>query len=100
MVDRLIKAHPEPVVIPIAVVKEGSVPWRLSLVGTFLDAPFPYVRFKLDLVLFGTPKKIGKCFPMNHGFFIFRFTSSKDKDRALLGGLWVLDDAVLALRPW
>ena len=37
---------------------------------------------------------------MNHGFLMFRFTSSSDRDRGLLEGPWVLDDAVLAVRPW
>lgn len=37
---------------------------------------------------------------MNHGFFVFRFTSVSDRDKVLLEGPWVLDDAILAVGPW
>ena len=31
--------------------------------------------------------------PMNHEFYVFRFISPLDRDKILLEGLWVLDDA-------
>jgi len=37
---------------------------------------------------------------LSHGFFIFRFTTVEDRDRVLLQGPCVLNDAVLAMGPW
>jgi len=45
------------------------------------------------------PESDRETIPWNHGFFVFCFTLPSDRDRALLDGTLVVDDATISLQP-
>ena len=99
-INRLRYAYPQKVHIPKAFIPDGSLSWSCSLVGKFLGRCPPAEIVSRRLGTLWSLQGEWELFPMNHGFFVFHFTSSSNRDRVLLEGPWVLDVAVLFVGPW
>jgi len=61
----------------------------------FLGRLIQLQHVQIGLGSLWNPQQEWEVIPMNHGFFIFPFTSLENKDRVLLGSLWVLNGHVL-----
>ena len=70
------------------------------MVYKFLGRPLSLGKVHDGLSSLWNPQEEWEIFPMSHGYFFFRFTSTSDLDRVLLEGPWALDDAVFALGRW
>ena len=79
-------AYPQKVRIPKAFVVDGSLSWSCSLVGKFLGRSLPAENVSQGLGSLWSLQGEWELFLMNHGFFVFQFTSYSDRDRVLLEG--------------
>jgi hypothetical protein len=83
---------------PSEVIEEGIFKWSSSLVGQFLDKPFPYYHVKkaVDIIW----KQFGKVevFHLDNGMYIFRFADEATRDEFLSARLWHISNKPLILR--
>jgi hypothetical protein len=85
---------------PDAVVEEGIVQWKSSLVGQFMDKPLPYFLVKKSVQSMWSQYGEIEIFSLENGIFIFRFQDEATCEEILENKLWHVANKPLILRKW
>jgi hypothetical protein len=85
---------------PDAIVEEGIVKWKSSLVGQFMDKQLTYFLVKKSVESMWKQYSAVEVFSLDNGMFIFRFQDEATWEEILENKLWHVANNPLILRKW
>jgi len=83
-----------------AVVGEGIVKWKSSLVRQFMDKQLPYFLVKKSVESMWKQYGVVEVFSLDNGMFIFIFQDEVTCEEILENKLWHVANKPLILRKW
>jgi len=83
-----------------AVVEEGIVKWKSSLVRQFMDKQLPYFLVKKSVESMWKQYGVVEVFSLDNGMFIFIFQDEVTCEEILENKLWHVANKPLILRKW
>ncbi|XP_027351305.1 uncharacterized protein LOC113862417 [Abrus precatorius] len=77
-----------------------SQPWRKCLVFKLLGRNIGFLMMKEKLRNIWKPQEGFELMDISHGYYMVQFDEDADKEQVLQGGLWMIFDYYLIVRPW
>jgi hypothetical protein len=84
---------------PKEAIEEGILKWSSSLIGQFIDKPFPFYVVKRTVENIWSSYGKVEVFLLENGIYLFRFADESSRE-AVIEKLWHIANKPLILHRW